>query len=192
MRRNKKEALLDKILNKLAKRIVVPSSGVWYGMQKYEKCNMGKVILLPYIYDFSSYPKPDNVKVQQLRSKYNSKLLLIMVSRLIPSKQHQPVFEVVKKMEDEGLSVKMIVMDDGDLRPQLQKYVDKHNLPDHIDIIGYKEDFINYMAASDMLIHPSVTEASNNVVKEMGLLEKGVAVCGNVGDFSDYVVEGKN
>ena len=192
MKRNKKEALLDKIINRLAKTIVVPSSGVWYGMKKYEKCDMSKVILLPYIYDFSSYQKPDEQKVQQLRSQYSCKLLLIMVSRLIPSKQHQPVFEVVKKMVDEGLSVKMIVMDDGDLRKGLEDYIAKNKLSEHIDMIGFKEDFINYMAASDMLIHPSVTEASNNVVKEMGLLEKAVAVCRNVGDFSDYVIEDKN
>jgi glycosyltransferase involved in cell wall biosynthesis len=48
------------------------------------------------------------------------------------------------------------------------------------------------MAASDLLIHPSLTEASNNVVKEMGVLEKGVAVCRNVGDFNDYIEEGRN
>jgi glycosyltransferase involved in cell wall biosynthesis len=192
MKRNKNETLFDKIINRLAKTIVVPSSGVWYGMEKYEKCRMNKVILLPYIYDFSAYPKPDKEKVLFLRNQYSCKLLLIMVSRLIPSKQHRPVFEVLKKLVEEGLSIKMIVMDDGDLRRELEVYIELNKLKDHIDMIGFKEDFINYMAASDILIHPSVTEASNNVVKEMGLLEKGVAVCRNVGDFSDYITEGRN
>jgi len=192
MKRNKGEALLDKIINRLAKTIVVPSSGVWYGMEKYEKCNMQKVILLPYIYDFSSYPEPDENKVKALKEQYACKLLLIMVSRLIPSKQHKPVFEVINKLVKEGLSIKMIVMDNGDLRSELEAFIEANELKDRIDMIGYREDFVNYMAASDMLIHPSVTEASNNVVKEMGLLEKGVAVCRNVGDFNDYIVEDRN
>jgi glycosyltransferase involved in cell wall biosynthesis len=192
MKRNKREAFLDKIINKLAKTIVVPSSGVWYGMEKYENCKMDKVILLPYIYDFSAYQKPGDEKVMLLRKQYSCNLLLIMVSRLVPSKQHQPVFEVVKKLVNEGLSIKMIVMDDGDLRSELETFIEKNALRDHIMMVGFKEDFVNYMAASDMLMHPSVTEASNNVVKEMGLLEKGVAVCRNVGDFSDYITDDRN
>lgn len=192
MRRNKREAFLDKIINKLAKTIIVPSSGVWYCMEKYENCNMNKVTLLPYVYDFLAYQKPDDEKVMLLRKQYSCNLLLIIVSRLIPSKQHKPVFEVVKKLVDEGLSIKMIVMDDGDLRVELETFIEKNELKDHISMVGFKEDFVNYMAASDMLVHPSVTEASNNVVKEMGLLEKGVAVCRNVGDFSDYIADGRN
>jgi glycosyltransferase involved in cell wall biosynthesis len=161
-------------------------------MEKYEGCNMDKVILLPYIYDFSSYQLPDVTKVAQLRKEFTCKLLLIMVSRMVPSKQHRPVFEVMNKLVKEGLSVKMIVMDDGDLRGELETYISDHALSTHIAMVGFKEDFVNYMAASDMLIHPSVTEASNNVVKEMGLLEKGVAVCRNVGDFSDYISDDRN
>jgi len=192
MKRNKKEAFLDKVINRLAKTIVVPSSGVWYCMEKYENCNMNKVILLPYIYDFSAYAKPDENKIASLRNQYSCNLLLIMVSRLVPSKQHKPVFEVVKKLTGEGLSIKMIVMDDGYLRPELETFIEKNKLGDDIAMVGFKEDFINYMAASDMLMHPSVTEASNNVVKEMGLLEKGVAVCRHVGDFSDYIADDRN
>lgn len=192
MQRNKKEVLLDKIINRLSKKIVVPSSGVWYGMEKYENCRMSKVLLLPYIYDFSAYAKPDEEKVRALRDQYACHLLLIMVSRMIVSKQHLPVFEVVKKLVAEGLSIKMIVMDDGPLRPELEGFIKQNKLEDHIFMPGFREDFVNYMAAADLLVHPSVTEASNNVVKEMGLLQKGIAACRNVGDFNDYITEERN
>ena len=192
MQRSKKEALLDKIINRLAKKIIVPSSGVWYGMEKYEKCRMSKVSLLPYIYDFSAYAKPDDEKVKKMRDEYSCNLLLIMVSRMIVSKQHMPVFEAVKKMVSEGLSVKMIVMDDGPLRPGLEVFIKNNKLENNIFFVGFREDFVNYMCAADILMHPSVTEASNNVVKEMGLLQKAVAVCQNVGDFNDYIEEGRN
>ncbi len=192
LKRSKGEVFLDKIINRMARKIIVPSSDVWHSMEKYEKCNMTKVLLLPYIYDFSAYPEPDRSKLQVLKNKYSCKLLLIMVSRMIVSKQHMPVFEVVNKLAAEGLSVKMIVMDDGPLRPQLESFMETHKLQDIIFLTGFKEDFVNYMAAADMLIHPSMTEASSNVVKEMGLLKKAVAVCRDVGDFNDYIVEGVN
>ncbi|MBS1573215.1 MAG: glycosyltransferase family 4 protein [Bacteroidetes bacterium] len=192
VKRNKKEALIDKMINRLAKKIIVPSSGVWRSMEEYEHCNMKKVKRIPYIYDFSKYQKPEDDKVLALRKQYQCNLMLIMVSRMVATKQHLPVFEVVNKMIKEGLSIKMLVMDDGPLKPQLEQYVLENNLEDKIIFTGFRQDFVNYMAASDLLIHPSLTEASNNVVKEMGLLQKAVAVCKGVGDFDDYIKEGEN
>jgi glycosyltransferase involved in cell wall biosynthesis len=43
-----------------------------------------------------------------------------------------------------------------------------------------------------MLIQPSLTDASNNVAKEMAMLEKVIAVSEGVGDYSDYVEDGVN
>lgn len=192
MERNKNEEKLDKIINRIADKIIVPSSGVWYGMDKYEKCNMSKVVLAPYIYDFSAYAKPDINQVELLNDSLPCHLRLIMVSRMISSKQHMPVFKILNKLVKEGLSVKMIVMDDGPLRQELEKYIKENELEEHIKLVGFRTDFINFMASADLLIHPSLTEASNNVVKEIGLLEKGVAVCKNVGDFDDYILDGKN
>jgi glycosyltransferase involved in cell wall biosynthesis len=192
MQRNRNEVRFDKIINRLAKTIVIPSSGVWYGMEKYEKCDMKKVKLLPYIYDFSTYQQPDKEKVQLLKYEYDCRLRLIMVSRMVPTKQHLPVFQLVKKLVDEGLSIKMIVMDDGPLRPELEAFIAANNLSGIIAMVGFRNDFINYMAAADLLIHPSLTEASNNVVKELALLEKGVAVCKDVGDFNDYIKDDEN
>ena len=192
MQRNKNEVRIDKMVNRLARKIIIPSSGVWYSMEKYEGCNMSKVRMIPYIYDFTTYPEPDAEKVKEIRDQFACNLVLIMVSRMIAAKQHMPVFEIVKKLVDEGLSAKMIVMDDGPLRPVLEGFIQKNNLNDHIFLTGFREDFVNYMAAADLLIHPSLTEASNNVVKEMGLLQKGVAVCRNVGDFNDYITEDRN
>lgn len=192
LKRNWKEVLLDRIINRFARCIVVPSSDVWKSMVQYEGCKPGKIRLVPYIYDFSAYPQPDEEAVKKLRTQYPCQLMLIMVSRMVISKQHQTVFTVVKKLIGEGLSVKMLVMDDGPLRQELETFVENNKLAETIIFTGFRKDFINYMAAADLLIHPSLTEASNNVVKEMGLLEKAVAVCKDVGDFNEYIREGEN
>ena len=48
------------------------------------------------------------------------------------------------------------------------------------------------MAACDLMIHPSLSDASNSAIKEMGLLSKAVAVCSEVGDFDEYIVNDVN
>tara|TARA_B110000971_G_C20036236_1_gene514397 strand:+ start:2546 stop:3673 length:1128 start_codon:yes stop_codon:yes gene_type:complete len=189
---NKKEAYFDKVINFLSKTIIVPSSGVYNGMKNYEKVNMRKVKIIPYMYNFSNYSNPNIENCKIIRKNYSSHLLVIMVSRLVPFKRHDLIFPLIKKLSIEGLNIKMIVLDSGSEEDKLKSYIKKNNLEDTIFMLGYKEDLVDYMNASDILILPSLTEASNSVTKEMGLLEKAVAVCKNVGDFNDYIQNEKN
>lgn len=192
MVRNKKEIMMDKFINRFAKQIAVLSNHVLNTMVVYEKCNPKKIVVCPLIYDFTRYPIPDWQKVEEIRQKMECRLLLIMVSRMTESKQHLPVLKIFNKLLKEGKSVKMIVMDDGPLREMIINFIQKHNLENDIMMPGYSTELVNYMAAADLLMHPSLTEASNNVVKEMALMEKGVAVCDGVGDFDDYIKPGIN
>ena len=80
----------------------------------------------------------------------------------------------------------------GQEKEKLEQYIAANKLEKHILMLGFRKDFLDYMAAADLLIHPSLTEASNSVTKEMGLLKKAVAVCAGVGDFSDYIEDGRN
>ena len=186
------EIAFDHIINKLSKKLVVPSTGVYNGIKKFEKINMKKVSVIPYTYDFTKYDTPDEQKIIDIRNKFQCSLLLIMVSRLIKLKRHHVVFPVIKELAEEGYDIKMLVLDEGSEKENLREYIKKNNLHNHIFLLGYKTDFINYMAASDMLIQPSLTDASNSVAKEMGLLGKAIAVSKGVGDYDDYVIEHVN
>jgi glycosyltransferase involved in cell wall biosynthesis len=189
---NKNEELFDRVINKLAKIIVVPSSGVFNGMIEHEGVNKDKLRIIPYVYNFDKYPKPDAVEVEKIKALYPCKLRLLMCSRLILFKRHYIVFPVIKKLVEEGFDIKLLVLDEGPEKENLEQYIKQNNLQNHIIMLGFRRDFINYMAACDLLIHPSLTEASNSTVKEMGLLKKAVAVCSKVGDFDDYIVNEQN
>lgn len=189
---NKNEQLFDKVINLLAKQIIVPSLGVYNGMVKYEKIKLKKLIVIQYLYDFSKYGIPENENVTKIKAEYKARLNLIMVSRLIPFKRHQVIFPVFKKLIDEGFDLQVLILDEGPEKENLIRFIRQNKLTDRIHFLGFKKDFLDYMKASDLLIHPSITEASNSVIKEMGLLEKTVAVCKNVGDFDEYIVDREN
>lgn len=192
LERNRTEGLFDRIINRYAKTIVVPSSGVYNGMIQYEKADKAKLRIIPYIYAFEKYSKPDVKTVEDLRIKYRCSLLLLMCSRLIKFKRHLMVFKIIKKLVDEGIDIKMLVLDEGPEKNELESFIKTNNLDAHIFMLGFKTNFVDFMAAADVLVHPSLTEASNSAVKEMGVLEKPVIVCEGVGDFSDYIESGVN
>jgi glycosyltransferase involved in cell wall biosynthesis len=189
---NRNEIIFDKIINKLARKIIVPSSGVYNGMRDKENVNMKKVLIIPYIYDFSKYQKPDPSEINRIKSQYPCKLLLLMVSRLIRLKRHHVVFPVIKDLVAQGYNIKMIVLDTGPEKDNLLKYIEENSLKDYIIMMGFRTDFVNFMAAADLLLQPSLTDASNSAAKEMALFEKAIAVSKGVGDYDDYIRDGEN
>lgn len=189
---NANESLMDKIINRLAKIIVVPSRGVYNGMLRYEKVNENKLRIIPYIYDFSQYGKPDLAEVEKIKTQYPCKLRLLMVSRLIRLKRHHIVFPVIKELLLKGYDIKLLALDTGPEKENLDRYITENNLTASIILLGYRTDFVNYMAACDMLIQPSLTDASNSAAKEMSLFEKPIAASKNVGDYDDYIKDGEN
>lgn len=189
---NKTEILFDKVINRLAKSIVVPSTGVYNGIKEFEKVNISKLKIIPYMYDFSKYGEPDDLMVQEIKAKFKAKLRIIMVSRLIPFKRHMLVLPLFEKLIREGLDIQILILDEGSEKENIEHYIIANNLDHRIHLIGFTSMFLEYMNAADLLIQPSITEASNNVVKEIGLMKKPVVVCAGVGDFDDYIIDDFN
>jgi glycosyltransferase involved in cell wall biosynthesis len=189
---NRTERLFDIAINRLAGTIVVPSTGVYEGMRRLERVNMGRVRILPYVYDFEQYGRPNSDAVTAIRAQFPSRLTLLMSSRMVPLKRHALVFRVVQDLVREGLDVRLLVLDDGPERGALEDFVTGHGLGDRIIMLGFRSDFVDYMGAADLLVHPSLTEASSSVVKEMGVLGKTAIVCEGVGDFDEYLEDGRN
>lgn len=189
---NKNSLVFDFIINILAPKIVVPSSGVYNGMIENEYFVSKKLSIIPYIYDFDKYSKPNNNLVNKISEHYPCKLRLIMVSRLIKLKQHHIVFPLVKVLIDEGYNIQLLVLSEGPEEKNLKQWVKENNMENTIHFLGFKTNFIDYMAASDLLIQPSLTDASNNVAKEMAILKKLIMVTEGVGDYSDYIKHYKN
>jgi len=189
---NKNVQRFDKIINRLGREFIAPSTKVFKQMTEVEKVNPEKIHLIKYAYDFSKYQLPNNNSVKEIREKYRSGLLLIKVARLIPEKRHIILFRVVKKLISDGCDIKIIILSEGYMRSELEEYVSENNLKENIFLLGNKKNVMDYLVAADCVVHVSASEASNNLIKEAALAEKPVIVCRNVGDFDDYLTNNEN
>lgn len=189
---NKNEVLFDKIINRLSKCIVVPSKGVYQGIVQHEKVYLKKLHIIPYLYDFELYPRPNAIEVESIRKAYKAQMLVIMAARLIPFKRHLLLFPVFKKLIAKGFDIQVLILDEGPEKDNLEAFIKQNQLQNRIHLLGYKKNIIDFLAASDVIVHPSLTEASSNVIKEIGLQEKIVMVCKGVGDFDAYIEHGSN
>ena len=185
-RRNQKEVIGEKLINLLGKEIIVPSFGVYNSILKSEYINKRKLSVVPYLYDFSQYTLPK-------AKKKDGEFRIVICSRFIKAKRHIVLFEALEKLTKLGYTdFTCYVLDDGPEKNNLINYVKQSSLNGKVVFTGHIPDIMEELNNCDILIHPSVYDASNSVVKEAGLLKKPVMVCKGVGDFDEYIVHNKN
>ena len=189
---DKKNIFLSNLANRLSSHIIAISEKVQYFLLE-DGVPDKKIFRINLCYNFNECLSSDvNGDPAEIRKNANVDFLLLAISRLVLSKRIMAAFEVVKNLRDLGHNCGLIVIGSGEMDHNLRKWIDDNQMEKYIMMHGFRANVIDYLQAADMLIHPSYSEASNQVVKEMGLQKKPVIVCKDVGDFDDYLVNGNN
>jgi len=189
---NKNAMFFDKVINRLGRDFIVPSKKVFHQITAVEGVEPKKVRLINYAYDFNDYQKPEAHRVQEIRNQYPAKSLLCTVSRFIPCKRYDALINCVSELINTGYDLRLIILGNGPLGEELQNQVLQLGMADRIFFIGFTTEVISFIAASDIVVHFSDSEASNSVIKEAGLMKRLIAICSDFGDFDDYVENNKS
>ena len=171
----------------LARRIIsVSEEGKRY-MIDNEKIPERKVLHINLGYDFSLYENPNFKEVNRIRLAYKSELLLISIGRLTEYKRHNLSIELVRQANLNELNASLIILGVGEQENELRNLVAEYSLQKNVFFLGYVQNILDYLAAADFLIHPSILESSCVTVKEAGLVNLPVIICDGVGDFNKYL-----
>ena len=189
---NFNERTFDRVINSLGKEFIVVSNKVKDQMERVEHVKNKKIYVINLAYDFSQYKKTEPEVIKEIQKKYSSKLLLLKAARLISEKRHILLFRVIKKLVENNYDIKLLVLSEGGERKNLEDFISANNLQDHIFMLGYKNDVLNYLAAADLIVHVSASEASNSIIKESALVGKPIIACSDVGDFDEYIINNED
>ncbi len=91
-----------------------------------------------------------------------------------------------------GSKIKILIEGDGPLSDNLKKFVIQHNLSDHCIFVGEEENVMDFIAALDVLILPSIGDEDfpNVILEAMGL---GVPVIASrIAGVPEQVIDGTN
>jgi glycosyltransferase involved in cell wall biosynthesis len=186
---NKNALRVDKMINILAKRILVVSDNSKRHMISQERVSAKKIIVMPLYYNFKFYASCESYHIHP---NVDDTLNLISIGRMVVNKNHIELLQVVKKLIDEGVNVKLVLLDTGPLEDDLKRFVSDSRLNDRVSFLGWQTDVIKHICAADLLVHTSVSESGPQVTKEAGLCSKSVVAVKGVGDVDKYVVHGQN
>ncbi len=184
--------LLTKIVYKLAKNIIVVSNRCKQFMVEVEKVNEHKIQVIFLAYNFKLYQDPNELVVAEIKQKYPAKLLLMVACRLVAPKRTELAIKVTRKLVERGIDVKTIILGTGPDFENIKNYIVKNSLHESVFMEGFKLNIMDYLSASDILVHPSLSDSSSVIIKEAGLQKKTVIACEGIGDVDDYLSTGQN
>lgn len=189
---NRNAKAMDSIINFLGKEFIVPGDKTINQMVNVEGVLRSKIYKIPYAYNFNDYPSINNLVEVELREKLNNSIVLITVGRLIEGKRIEELIKEFTLWNKENGKIKLLVLGDGPNKRKIEELIELYNQSNNVFLLGRKQNILDYINASDLVIHISESETSCSVTKEAGICRKPVVVCDDVGDFNEYISHNVN
>jgi glycosyltransferase involved in cell wall biosynthesis len=114
--------------------------------------------------------------------------VVAMISSLRPEKAHDVALAVIGELRDRFPGLRLLVAGDGPERPKLEGLI--RAAGDAVVMAGHREDVMAVLDATDVLLHPSHTEAFPTVVLE-AMAASVPVVATAVGGTAEIVRDGE-
>lgn len=117
---------------------------------------------------------------------------LLFAGRLASEKRADVAIDVVKRLQNDGLEVGLILVGDGPLRGQLEAMIKKESVH-HTAFLGFRQpgEMACLYAMGDLLVHPADSEPWGLVVHEAMICGVPVLCSPKAGAAHDLVIEGQ-
>ncbi len=157
---------------------------------KYNVCNREKISIVPLGLDLDKYlyNKCDGARFRSEFSIKNDCLLIGLIGRLVPVKNHKMFFDAAKMFAEKfpGVNIKFVVIGDGELRNELDNYAIKLGFKNGIIFAGWREKLEDIYPALDFVALTSFNEGTPVSIIEA--LASGKAIIAtNVGGVPDLM-----
>lgn len=113
----------------------------------------------------------------------------ISVARLQKRKGFDMLAKAHKKLSDEGLNHEILIIGDGDFRPEIESVIEELNIQDSFKLLGTKQNPYPYIKAADYFILPSKTESYPLIIGETLCLGKPI-ISTDVGGINEMIDDG--
>jgi glycosyltransferase involved in cell wall biosynthesis len=87
--------------------------------------------------------------------------ILLSVGRLHPHKGHQYIISALPHLTSRFPRIKLIILGEGDFRPQLEEHVAVLNLEEHVCLAGFHNDINDFHAIAHLFVKAAVNEPTN-------------------------------
>ena len=126
-----------------------------------------KYKLLPNYVDYKKYLNCSDTKsVRQELGIKDDDIVVGHIGRFVEAKNHKFLLEVVSEMINLNNKVKLILTGDGELRKEMECYVEELGIKENVYFLGIRKDIDKILNNLDIFIFPSIYEGLGLVMIE--------------------------
>jgi glycosyltransferase involved in cell wall biosynthesis len=187
---------IERILARVTTRLIVVSEEVGRALIRMKIADVARIEVVPLGFDLERFVVSDEER-KKLREALRSELsipldrsIVTFVGRVVPIKRVDRLLAIAHRIREHE-DVHLLIVGDGELRPQLESSMAARALGDRITWTGFRRDLTAIYCASDV-----VALTSDNEGTPVSLIEAQAAgvpvVTTDVGGARDVVEDGVN
>jgi len=122
-------------------------------------CSKHKIVAIPN--GIASEEPTSLIATVELRRSWKARPgepVLLTVGRLAPEKGLEHLLEAASLLRRMGQGFRVVLAGDGPLRAPLERLAENLRVGDLVTFLGYREDIADLLAASDLVVLPSLRE----------------------------------
>lgn len=112
--------------------------------------------------DVSAYGGTHRSARARLRAEWGAAdddLVAVAVGRFVPVKNHAGLLRAAAAARRQGASIHLALVGTGVLEPEMRQLAHSLGIERHVRFLGFREDVADCLAASDLFVNASTTEA---------------------------------
>lgn len=158
----------EAICNKTATRITVPTDEVARILTEIQGVPRAKVTVIPFGVDFNRYRPSSIGALSRLRHEYNlaDKYMTLACGRLNKEKGLEYLLQAIPEIRSRNRDFRLVVVGKGPDEVRLRELTRKLEIENVVQFVGWRDDVLDWIAAADLVVHPSLSESFCQVLLE--------------------------
>lgn len=182
------DPLLDRLLARLASRIIVNSQAVG---RRFAWAPPGKVRCIHNGVDLARFsPREPQADLRAVLGLPEGAPVVACIGRLDPAKGHGHLLEAARRLQDRRPGIHWLLVGEGELRGSLEERRNALGLQEQVHFAGWREDVPDILALCDLFVLPSLAEHFGRVIIEAMAMGKPVVATG-AGGVPEVVIHGE-
>jgi glycosyltransferase involved in cell wall biosynthesis len=176
-----------------AASMVVPSTMI-AGLVEAGGVPADRIHLVPYAFEPARYTSARAVDTSAVRRSVglgDDDFVVGTFARLFVGKGHRYLLAAVAALIPTCPDLRWLVVGDGAERASLEAQVGAAGLGRHVRFTGWRRDALDLMAATDVVVQPTLQEAFSQVMGEAMWLERPLVMT-DVSGATDIIEDGSN
>jgi glycosyltransferase EpsD len=189
----KRQAYLaaEQMMNRSAERIIVPSTMIANILSDEQNIDRSKIDIVPYGFAASKYSDITKEDIQTVSDQFDleGKFVVVSLGKLTQGKGVRFLAEAGVRLKDKIPDLRLVFVGEGEERLYLEELIEREDLRETIKIAGWRTDSMTFVAASDIVVQPTLSEAFSQVMGEAMWMGKPLVIT-DVSGATDIIRDG--